>query len=128
MGSESIRLVDAHRRLYHQQELQAGDGQGECDTFLANDSGDEDDGKEAQLEDQRRVLDNTGAQLSHVNIGNGVVDTPNDIQDEDYEFIPSEQQTRSSGVIESHRVWAVWSTLSSKAGIILVSPPYVQSN
>jgi hypothetical protein len=119
VGSESIRLADARRRLYQPRESQAADDQGERDAFLANDSEDESKG-EAQLEDRRRVLGNTGA--SHVNISNGVVD----VRDEGYEFIPSEQETRSRGVSESHRT--VSSTLSSKAGIILVSPPCLQSN
>jgi hypothetical protein len=59
------------------------------------------------------------AQLSRVNLNDGVAD----VQDEEYEFIPGGQETngRASGVSRSDR--AVSSTLSSKAGIILVSLP-----
>lgn len=119
----SIRLADARTWSYHQQESQTDVNQGECDVFLEDDSGDEGEDEQAQLESRRQVLGNTGAQLSRVDISNGVVDTPTDVQDEDYEFIPSTQETnsRSNGVNESNR--AVSSTLSSKAGIILVSLP-----
>ena len=60
------------------------------------------------------MIGDSGAQLR-----DGVVD----IQDEEYEFIPSGQETndRANGVSRSDG--AVSSTLSSKAGIILVSLP-----
>ena len=65
------------------------------------------------------MMGNSGAQLSRVNMSDGVVD----VQDEEYEFIPGSQETngRADGVSRSDRT--VSSTLSSKAGIILVSLP-----
>lgn len=56
-------------------------------------------------------------QLSRVKFTNDVID----VQDEDYEIISGEQETngRVNGVGQSDK--AVSSTLSSKAGIILVS-------
>jgi hypothetical protein len=65
------------------------------------------------------VIGDSGAQLSRVNVNDGVVD----VQDEEYEIIPGGQETndRANGVSRSDR--AVSSTLSSKAGIILVSLP-----
>jgi len=115
----SIRLADTRTWHQHQQGLQTGE-QGEHDAFLADDSEDEDG--ETRLEDRRRVLGNSGAQLSRVDISNAVVDTPTDVQNEGYVFIPGEQEAngRSNDVVGSDR--AVSSTLSSKAGIILVSP------
>ena len=76
--------------------------------------------EEARSKDRRQVLGNSGAQLSHVNLSDGVVD----VQDEEYEFITGEQETNgraNGGVSRSDR--AVPSKLSSKAGIILVSLP-----
>ena len=58
------------------------------------------------LEDRQRGLDDASSRV--------------DVQDEDYEFVPGEQES-SGGVGRSDRV--VSSTLSSKAGIILVSLP-----
>ena len=65
------------------------------------------------------MISDSGAQLSRVNLSDGVVDG----QDEEYEFIPGGQETngRANDVSRSDR--AVSSTLSSKAGIILVSLP-----
>ena len=61
-------------------------------------------------------MGDSGAQLSHVNLSDGDVD----VQNEGYEIIPGEQETngRVNGVGRS-----VSPTLSSKAGIILVSLP-----
>jgi hypothetical protein len=61
------------------------------------------------------VMGDPAAQLSRVNLNDGVAD----VQDEEYEFIPGGQETSGRG--RSDR--AVSSTLSSKAGIILVSLP-----
>ena len=63
------------------------------------------------------MMGDPAAQLSRVNLNDGVVD----VQDEDYEFISGGQETngRANGVSRSDG--AVSSTLSSKAGIILVS-------
>ena len=65
------------------------------------------------------MIGDFGAQLSRVNLSDGVVD----VQDEEYEFIPGGQETngRANGVSRSDR--AVSLTLSSKAGVILVSLP-----
>ena len=73
--------------------------------------------EEARLKDRRQVLGNSGAQLSHVNLSDGVVD----VQDEEYEFVTGGQETngRANGVSRN----AVPSKLSSKARIILVSLP-----
>ena len=61
-------------------------------------------------------MGDSGAQLSRVNLSDG----PVDVQDEEYEFIPGGQDTNggANGVSPT-----VSSTLSSKAGIILVSLP-----
>ena len=91
---------------------------GELDVFLKHDSEDEDGDKEVGLKDRRRVMSDARVQLSHVNISNGAVD----IENEDYEFIPGEPETngRVNGVSRSDRAVSSISTLSSKAGIILV--------
>jgi hypothetical protein len=91
---------------------------GELDVFLKHDSEDEDGDEEAGLKDRRRVMGDARAQLSHVNISNGAFD----IENEDYEFIPGEPETngRVNGVDRSDRAVSSTSSLSSKAGIILV--------
>ena len=109
----SIHLADA--RTWPQQGLQTTEDQGERDVFLEHDSEDEDRDEEVGLKDWRQVIANPLTQLSHVNISSGAVD----IQDEDYEIISGEQETNGRTNGASRR--AVSSTLSSKAGIILVS-------
>ncbi|KAF8800152.1 MFS general substrate transporter [Phlegmacium glaucopus] len=119
----SIRLADTRTWAHRQQESQV-DEQGERDVSLADDP--EGGDGEARLEDRRRVLGNSRAQLSRVNITSEVVYTPTDVQNGGYEIIPGEQEIipgeqetngRSSGVNGSDR--AVSSTLSSKSGVIL---------
>ena len=112
-------MADARIWPLHQQGFQAIEDQGERDVFLDHDSEDEDADDEARSKGRRQVLSNSGAQLSRVSLSDGVVD----VQDEEYEFISGGQETnnRANGVSRSDR--AVSSTLSSKAGIILVSLP-----
>ena len=107
----SIRLADARTWPHHQQGLPSDGEPGERDIFLAEDFDDEED-KEAELEGRQRVMGNTGAQLSRVDVSNGVIDVPN----ERYGLIPGEHAIDG---MRSDRV--VPSTLSSKAGIVLVS-------
>lgn len=95
-----------------QEEFQTSEEQGERDVFLDHDSEDEDEG--AKSEDRRQVIGDSDAQPSRFNLSDGVVDNHDD---EEYEFIPGGQETngRENGVSRS-----VSSTLSSKAGIVLV--------
>jgi len=109
----SISLADTRTWPHHQQGLPT-DEESERNAFLADDLEDEGEDEEARLEDRRRVLGNSGAQMSRVDISNGVLNTPTDIQNDGYVFVPSEQERGEYGSGS-----ATSSTLSSKAGIIL---------
>ena len=109
-------MGDARIWPQRQQGFQSIDEQSERDVFLDHDSEDEDEDEDARSKVRHQVLGNADAQLSRVNVSDG-----DDVQDEEYEFIPGGQEAsgRANGVSRSDR--AVSSTLSSKAGIILVS-------
>ncbi|PPQ81361.1 hypothetical protein CVT25_015468 [Psilocybe cyanescens] len=97
----SIRLADTRTQ-------RRTSGENEREMFLPGNDSDEDD-DETLIEERRRVLSNSGAQLSRINLqGNGH-------DDDDYEIVqgPGQNQGRSgSGRSTS-------GTLSGKAGVIL---------
>lgn len=113
----SIHLADTRTWPHHQQTPQIGE-QGERDVLLADESEDEGEGEEARLEDRQRVLGNSEAQQSSVNIISvGAIDTPTNVENEENDFIPGEHETR--GRSDGASGITVSPTLRSKAGIIL---------
>lgn len=108
---DSISLADTRTWSQRQQGLQTSEEVDERDVFLEHNSEDEDEDEEVGLQKHK--------QLSRDNISNEVMD----IQDEDHEFIPSEQEINGGvygGASRSDRTVSS-TTLSSKAGIILVN-------
>ncbi|KAJ3515315.1 hypothetical protein NLJ89_g1827 [Agrocybe chaxingu] len=100
----TIHLADARQRDSSEHERQvflSRNGEGE---HSESDSEDE----EARREERRRVLTNSGAQLSRIDIG-----VP-EHEDGDYEFVPGPENGQRTNVAVSTA-----STLSAKAGIIL---------
>ncbi|KAF8148425.1 major facilitator superfamily domain-containing protein [Crassisporium funariophilum] len=99
----SIRLADTRTRPRTSAE-------GEGDDLLPGDES-EDEDEEALREERRRVLSNSGAQLSRIHLSTG------DADDDDYELVPGngdgDERTNGNGAGSGT------TTLSSKAGIIL---------
>lgn len=101
--SGSIRLADTRTQ-------RRPSGEQERDMFLpGNDSDDEGD-EETLIEERRRVLSNSGAQLSRINLQGSNTD------EDDYEIVRGPgQYSGRSGVGRNSG-----GTLSGKAGVILV--------
>ncbi|PPR06325.1 hypothetical protein CVT24_001015 [Panaeolus cyanescens] len=93
----NIRLADARSGLRSSAD-------NEREVFLPGDVSDEEEDEE-RLEERRRVLGNSGAQVSRIRI--------RETEDEDYQVVTSVNGERS------HRRGGEAGTLSAKAGIIL---------
>ncbi|KAF9553769.1 MFS general substrate transporter [Agrocybe pediades] len=107
----SIRLADTRTRRRHS-------GEHEGDAFLPQhgheSDHDDDEDEDAAREERRRVLSNSGAQLSRIDLH-----TPDPEDERDYEFIPANGESHAANGGGSSRAVEKPGTLSAKAGIIL---------